>query len=123
MTPEKAYEYALKNGPSEETRKIACKDPKFAYWYAEDVDKCPGENTRNAACKNPYYAYHYARDVDQCPREDTRKVACEDPECAYYYAKDIDKDFHEDTWNAVQNTEYEEEYKEFFNSIMKEEII
>ena len=39
MTPEEAYYYAKKYGPSDETREIACKDPRFAYNYALEVDK------------------------------------------------------------------------------------
>jgi hypothetical protein len=97
MTPEEAYYYALQYSPSEETRKIAC--------------------------KNSEYAYKYARDIGQCPRGDTRKAASVCLFWAYLYAKDIDIGFHENTWAAVKNTYYEKNYKEFINSIMKEEII
>ena len=37
--PKKAYYHALKYGPSDETREIACKIPFFTYYYAKDVDK------------------------------------------------------------------------------------
>jgi hypothetical protein len=37
----KAYKYALERGPSDKTREIACKYPGYAYFYAQDVDKCP----------------------------------------------------------------------------------
>ena len=97
MTPDEAYYYALDNGPSEETRKIACKNSEYAYKYAKFVDKEPKEDTRNAACKNPEWAFIYAYYIDKC--------------------------FREDTWDAAQNTEYEEKYKKFFNSTMKEDII
>ena len=97
MNPEEAYQYVKKCGLSEEIRNAACQSAHFAYYYAKNVNKEPKENTRNAACENPYYAY--------------------------LYAKDVDKGFHEDTQKAVQNTEYEEKYKEFINSNMKEEII
>ena len=56
MTPEQAFEHASEYGPSKETRKIACKDPRSAYWYARDIDQCPRDDTREAACKDPEYA-------------------------------------------------------------------
>jgi len=97
MTPKEAYEHAEKHGPSEETRKIACKDLCFAFWYA----KC----------------------IDECPREDTREAACKDSYCAYEYARDIDQNFHEDTWEAVKNTDRAEMYKKIFNVFIKDKII
>ena len=97
MNPEEAYIHAKENGPSEETRKIACEDPG--------------------------YAYLYARNVDQCPSDDTREAVCRHPKMAYWYAQDIDKGFHEDTWIAIENTEWEEEYKKFVHLNMKKEII
>ena len=80
-------------------------------------------DARKAACKDSEWAYYYALEVDKCPREDTRKIACEDPGWAYYYARDVDKCPHEDTWAAVRNTEWEEKYQAFINSLMKEKII
>ena len=97
MTSKEAYKHAKEHGPSEETRKIACENPRCAYYYAREVDKCPRDDMREAVCKNSYWAYWYAYDIDKC--------------------------FYEDTWEAVQNTEWEKKYKEFFNSKMKEEII
>ena len=74
--PKKAYYHALKYGPSDETREIACKIPFFTYYYAKDVDKCPRDDTREAACKTSRTAYVYAEYVDKKPREDTRKAVC-----------------------------------------------
>ena len=68
MRPKNAYNYAKGYGPSDETRQIVCKNPKYAYYYAENVDKCPRDDTRKAACKASQYAYFYARDIDGCPR-------------------------------------------------------
>ena len=109
--PEEAYEYAVCNGSSEESRLAACKDSKYAFWYAEHVDKCPRDETRKGACKDPIYAYCYADDIDKCSRDDTRKAACKDPEYAYWYAKDVDKCKHPDTEQAVKGSSFEEDYK------------
>jgi len=51
------------------------------------------------------------------------KMACKKSSLAYYYARNVDKELREETWLAVKGTEYEEEYKKFFNNQMKEEII
>ena len=129
MTPREAYLYAKKHGSSEETRKIACREALIAFLYAYHVDKCPRDDTRKAICSHPNlkwsaeYAFYYARDIDKGSKENTRKVACKDLKWAYCYVLEVDKGFHEDTWAAVQNTEYEEEYNEFINARMKEEII
>jgi hypothetical protein len=151
MTPEEAYEYAKKYGPSDETRGIVCKEPhaqyvfEYAfevdkcprddtrkasykcllclYLYAKNVDKCPRDDTREIACTDPHSAYMYAKDIDKESREDTRKSVCEDPKYAYMYAKDVDKGFHEDTWEATKNTEFEEKYNKFLNQIEKDKII
>jgi hypothetical protein len=68
MNSQQAYFIALKNGPSDETRRIACEVYYFAYFYALDVDKGPCDDTRQAACKDPSYAYWYAQSVDKGPR-------------------------------------------------------
>ena len=86
-------------------------------------DKEPREDTRKAACENSEFAYFYAFDIDKCPREITRNAACKDPKCAYLYAKDIDKGFHEDTWKAIKGTKYEEKYMKLLNNSIKELII
>ena len=91
MTPEEAYEYAKKHGPSDETREIACKKPRYAFLYARDVDKCPREDTRNAACKESKWAY--------------------------WYVKEVDGSFHEETWLVIYGTEYEEEYRRMFGGL------
>ena len=52
MSPKEAYRYAEKHGPSDKTRKIACKDPEIAYLYARKIDKGLHENTREAVCKS-----------------------------------------------------------------------
>lgn len=76
MTPLQAYQNALTEGPSDETRVIACEDEDFAYMYALIVDKGP--------------------------REDTRKAACRGAVTAYLYALMVDKGFHDSTWKAVR---------------------
>ncbi len=123
MNLEEAYKYAIKNGPEEKTRKIACQNPHFAYLYALYIDKQSREDTRIAACETPGYAYCYAYDIDTQPKEDTRNIACRNPKYAYYYARDIDKCFHQKTYEATLNTKYEEDYKILMNNQMKEEII
>ena len=126
----KAYKYALERGPSDKTREIACKDPYYAYEYATKIDNSrPTNETRSSVCAFNYSSrgldniYKYAKYIDKGPHEDTRKAACGDPEWAYRYAEDIDKEFRMDTWLAVKDSKYEEKYKEFFNNLMKEEII
>jgi len=37
-TPEKAYEYAWINGPSDLTRIMASSSPSYAYLYARNID-------------------------------------------------------------------------------------
>jgi len=69
------YRYKL----SDANRKLACKSPEDAYYYARDIDKCPRDDTRESACKNPVCAYLYAHKVDKCSRNDTRKSACVNP--------------------------------------------
>ena len=54
MTPEEAYNYALKYGPSDETRRIACEDPKYAYYYATEVDKELKDETWDAVKKTEW---------------------------------------------------------------------
>ena len=97
MTPKEAYEFAEKYDSSDEIRKIACQDP--------------------------YYAYVYARNIDKESRDDTREAACKDLKYACLYAKNVDKGFHQETWNAIKNTKYEKEYKNFFRRMEKDKII
>ena len=85
MTPTDAYYKALKEGPSDLTRNIACQEPYWAYLYALDVDKKPSKQTRDAACQGPEYAYCYAIDVDKQPSKQTRNAACQNATYAYWY--------------------------------------
>jgi len=39
MTPEEAFKKALKDGPSDETRRIASQKPDYALRYARQIDK------------------------------------------------------------------------------------
>ena len=39
LTPEKAYDKALKEGPSDDTRKAVLSNSRCAYYYARDIDK------------------------------------------------------------------------------------
>jgi len=109
--PKEAYLYALKNGSSEESRLVACKDPCYACWYAKNVNKTPRDDTREGACKDPYWAFFYAKYIDKSPRDDTRLAACKFPKYAYWYANDVDKCKHPDTANAVKGSDFEEDYK------------
>jgi len=96
MTPKRAYLKALKDGPSDKTRKVVC--------------------------KSPLYAYEYALKVDLGPHDDTREAACKDAQNAYEYARDIDRGFHEKTWETLKGTAYEAGYKEKFGDCMKENL-
>ena len=62
--PEQAYDRALREGPSDETRAAARGRPEWAYLYAHNVDRGPRDDTRAAVGGKPKWAYHYARDVD-----------------------------------------------------------
>lgn len=110
LPEEEAYIFARKNGPSDETRKISCESPEWAYLYAKYVDKCFRNDTRSVTLKNPKLSYLYALWVDESPREDTRKAVCQNSEIAYRYANYVDKGFHEDTWKAVQGSGWEALY-------------
>ena len=110
----RAYEKALENGPSDDTRKYACLSPEYACKYAFEVDEEPREDTREAACKEPLWAFAYAMFVDEGPGDVTRNAACLNPEWALKYAIEIDKRGRPDTYKAVENSEYEQEYKQTF---------
>ena len=110
----RAYEKALESGPSDDTRKYACLDPEYACKYAFEVDKESREDTREAACKEPLWAFAYAMFVDEGPGDVTRNAACLNPEWALKYAVEIDKRGRLDTYKAVENSEYEQEYKQTF---------
>jgi hypothetical protein len=117
LGPKYAYYYALDvdRSPHDETRKATCEDPEYAYWYASAVDKGPHEETRKATCRDPYYAYRYSYHVDKSPHEETRKSVCRDPECAYRYAYAVDKGPHEDTRRAAYTYSiYKQKYIEHF---------
>ncbi|MDC1299990.1 hypothetical protein N8Z24_00630 [bacterium] len=45
--------------PRDELRKIACKDPMYAYWYAYDVDGNRRKDTATAAYRAAYWAETY----------------------------------------------------------------
>ena len=113
MTPEEAYQLALKYGPSDYTREIACQDPECAYNYALDIDKIPRDDTREAACEDPWCAYHYALKIDKQPRDDTRKAACREWVTSCFYAAFVDKHPTIETWQAVKGTGYEKDYIEW----------
>ena len=65
LTPLQAYDKALKEGPSDDTRKAVLFNSVYAYRYAYYIDKRPTEDTRNAILSNSYYAYYYAIDIDK----------------------------------------------------------
>ena len=75
MTPKEAVRIGMKEGPSDETRAIACLWPYDAYVYALLVDNCPRDDTRTAACVDPKCAFDYAWSVDEEPCEETREAA------------------------------------------------
>lgn len=62
-----AYQQALADGPSDETRFACLSQPDCAYLYARDVDKSPRADTRKASAVDRDCAYLYARDVDNYP--------------------------------------------------------
>lgn len=121
MTPLEAYEKALAEGPSDETRRISwgCFGNEMweigpAIWYAIDVDQGPRDDTRIEACKNAKSAFLYANQVDG-PRDDTREAASQDPEMAYWYAVLVDSRKTETTYNGVLHDPYwKEEYDRAF---------
>ena len=109
-TPQQAYYYALFKGPSDKTRKMACKSTYYAYNYAKEVDKCASCDTREASCENPSTAYLYALEIDEYPRDDTRAAVRADVRYAYAYAVYIDKCKHPDTEKVIKGSEYEDAY-------------
>ena len=117
MTPQEAYIKALKEGPKDLTRNIACQEPYSAFCYALNVDKKPLTQTRDAACQDAEYAYKYALNIDKSPSKQTRNAACQFPSYAYLYAKNIDKQPLQETWKYVLNTPYEEEYTSWADEI------
>jgi len=70
---------------------------------------------KQLVCTSLKWAALYALNIDKEPRDDTREAACKHPYYAYFYALYVDKKHRNDTWSAVQNTKYEEEYKNKFN--------
>ncbi|MFA5760083.1 MAG: hypothetical protein WC942_12140 [Clostridia bacterium] len=49
----------------------ACKDPKWAYWFALNISGANIEKCQEAACKDSYCAYMFARnipgaDIEKC---------------------------------------------------------
>jgi len=81
LTPKEALTIGKREGPHKSTRLAACREPKWAYYYALQVDKGPREDTRQAACGEPYWACQYALEVGE--------------------------EFQEETWAAVQGTNWE----------------
>jgi hypothetical protein len=53
--------------------------PRYAYWYASQIDQCQRSDTRNAACNNSKKAYWYAYYIDKCATPETRSAAYKDP--------------------------------------------
>lgn len=96
-----AYDYAVVEGPHEDTRKAVLEDPQNAYWYARSVDEESRDDTREAAVGTPEFACCYAEEVDQGPHDLTRTAACEDPAWAMYYAREIDQGPHDETRAAA----------------------
>ena len=74
MTPQKAFDKARVEGPSDLTRNAVLSDPWCALMYAKYVDVCPRDDTRKSALRDTQCAYIYARDIDKCWRVDTWKV-------------------------------------------------
>lgn len=109
-TPKDAYDWALKNGPCDETRTVCCLSSAYSYYYAETIDRCSKDDTRLGSCKAPASSYAYAKKIDKGPRDDTRTGACKDSIFACNYAKEVDQCFHQDTWNAVKGSYWEQDY-------------
>lgn len=99
--PRYAYLYAtLVEGPHDETRIGASKNPDVAYDYARFIDKASHPVTRQGACYNPYIAFCYARDIEG-PHDDTRRASSKDPDFALSYALVVDKTDHPVTREAT----------------------
>lgn len=135
------YARDVDTGPCDITRKGASRKGQYAQRYALDVDKGPHEVTREGACRCTaaealYYARHvdrgphdvtrryasqvatvalaYAREIDKGPHEVTRAGVVNDAErfyFAYQYAAYVEKGFHPVTWDAVQGSWAEEDYR------------
>jgi hypothetical protein len=102
-TPKYAYYYALEidKQPKTDTRNAILTDPHYAYLYAKDIDKQPRTDTRNAILTDPHYAFLYTKLIDQYPRNDTRQATLKNPLYAFLYALDIDKQPRTDTRQAT----------------------
>jgi len=119
MTPEEAYYKAYDSGYTKKLEEIACKDPWYAYMFAEDVTGADIEYCQEHACKDPYYAYYFARYVPGADIEYCQERACKDPEDAYWFARDIPgADLHY-CLEACKETEY---YAKLQVHIMEEAI-
>ncbi len=81
LTPGQAYLKALVEGPADYTRNIACREPRYAYYYAWDIDQYPRPETREGVLSDVRYTYLYARDVDRQYRKDTWDVV----KVSFYY--------------------------------------
>jgi hypothetical protein len=75
-----------------EGRAAICASPRHALLLARVEG--PRDDTRAGALREPPYAVAYARDVDAGPRDDTRAAAARDPESAIDYARMVDRGAH-----------------------------
>jgi len=89
MNSSEAYWKALDLGYTRELEEIACKHPKWAYYFAINVQGANIEYCQEHACKNSLYAYCFACDVPGADIEYCQEWACKDPMDAYYFARDI----------------------------------
>jgi len=87
MIPKEAYELAIKEGPSDNTRKTACESSWYSYLYAKEIDKGPNDTTRTGAYKDPDCAYLYSVNIDGYYRKDALEAMLEKPFVAENYRK------------------------------------
>ena len=52
----------------------ACKDSKWAYYFAKTVPGADIEKCQESACKDPYYAYCFAKEVPEADIGKCRKI-------------------------------------------------
>jgi hypothetical protein len=70
MTPEEAYWTSRKNNIRNfDLEKIILQDPRFTYFYIENVIKGPWEEAEEIICNNPFFSVSYAKNILEGPFE------------------------------------------------------
>jgi len=63
----------------------ACKDSKWAYYFAKTVPGADIGKCCEAACKNPWWAHNFALNIPGANIEKCQEATCKDPGMAYYF--------------------------------------